>query len=91
MSLPQGLAHNQVTLAATATLIANARPDRKSITVVLKGAAPQETFVGGLGVTTANGVPVPAVQGASITIETAAAVYGIVAATTQDVGYYETF
>ena len=90
MPTPQTLNHNQATVGTSATPIVPANPNRKAATIVLKGTAPVETFIGGAGVTTANGCPVPAIAGASITIETGAAIYGIVAAGSQVVGYIET-
>lgn len=89
--LSQAIATNQVSVGTGATQIVPPRPDRRSVTLVLKGAAPVETFIGGPGVTVNNGYPMPAVAGASLKIDSAGAIYGIVASGTQVVGYIEHF
>lgn len=82
----------QVSVGTTAMLLAAARTGavgigRIAATIFNNGAAP--VFVGGAGVTIANGFPVPA--GVSITINTTAALYGISGATGQNVGVLESY
>ena len=81
------IATGQVTVGTSATLIAPVRPGRNRI--VLTAAAATQFFIGASGVTTGNGLPVPA--GGSVALETTAAIYGIVAAATLAVGYLEEF
>jgi hypothetical protein len=92
MPNPQAINVGQVTVAATATLIARGRPDRRAITIEVKGASPQAVYIGGdATVLTTTGIPIPAIEGASITIPGGSPIYGIVAATTQDVCFIETY
>lgn len=81
----------QVSVADTAggTLLAANRSGRSAITIVNHGTT--AVYVGQSGVTTATGVLLPGVEGASITIPTQAAVYGIVSAGTQTVSVLETY
>lgn len=83
------LAAGQVTLGTTATLIAAARAGRTKITITSTAAT--VFYVGGSGVTAANGFYVAAAAGASVTLDTAAAVYGVVAAGTLLVAFIETY
>lgn len=79
----------QVTIAATATLIAAARPGRRKLKVVNLGTT--AVYLGGSGVTTTTGLLLTGAVGAEREIETSEAVYGIVAAATQDVSAVETW
>lgn len=78
---------SQATVAATATLIAAARPGRRKITIVNPSAV--AVYLGDAGVTTTTGVLLPGVVGAQVTIETPEAVYGVVATSTQAVSAVE--
>ena len=84
---PSGIATGQATVGTTATLIAAARPERERI--VLTAVAATAFYVGGSGVTTGTGVFVPA--GASLPLETTAAIYGVVPAATLGVSFIEEF
>lgn len=80
-----------VSVGVAATLI-KAATNRRAIIVRNNGARP--VFIGGSGVTTANGMPLnpnPTVgqAGDSITLEGSAAVYGIVGTGTVEVRYIE--
>jgi hypothetical protein len=83
------IATNQVSVTTAATLIAAARSGRQSIVITLTAAT--VLYIGGSGVTTANGLYVAGVVGQTITLDTAAAVYGIVGAGTLTVSYLENF
>jgi hypothetical protein len=83
------IATNQVGVTTAATLIAAARAGRQSIVITLTAAT--VLYIGGSGVTAANGLYVAGVVGQTITLETAAAVYGIVGAGTLTVSYLENF
>lgn len=83
------IATGQVTVGTSATLICAARTGRRAVTVIQEGAT--LVRLGASGVTTGNGVPLPATQYASFTFEGGAAVYGIVGSGTQLVSYVETF
>lgn len=83
------IATNQVSVGTSATLIAAARSGRQSIVITLTAAT--VLYVGTSGVTTGNGLFVAGVVGQTITLETAAAVYGIVASGTLTVSYLENF
>lgn len=82
--VPMQVSHGAKPVGATAVLIAAAR-DRAAITIQNKGAA--AVVVGGSGVTTASGIEIAA--GATLTLETGAAIYGIAASGTNDVRYLE--
>jgi hypothetical protein len=77
----------QVTVGATATQIAHARPGRRSILIVNEGTT--AVRIGPPGVTTGNGVLLPGAVGASIRLEGGGAVYGIVASGSQAVSFIE--
>lgn len=80
---------SQPVIAAAATLIVAARLGRKKVTVVNPSAV--AVYLGDSGVTTATGVLLAGVVGASVTIETDQAVYGVVAASTQAVSAVESW
>ncbi len=87
---PENAAHNQVSVANTATLIATARPGRKSVTITKLDAV--ELFLGSSsGVTTANGDLLPGARGSSVIIDGGSAVYGITASGTAAVSYWESY
>lgn len=82
------IATGQVSVGTSSTLIAAARTGRQAITVVSTTAL--VFYVGNTGVTTATGQYVAAAAGASITINTSAAIYGVAAAPVT-VSYMEAF
>lgn len=69
----------QATVGNTAggTKIADARPGRSKITIVNTGTV--ATWIGPSGVSASNGVLLPGVVGASITLDTGAPIYGFAA------------
>lgn len=89
------LAVNQISVAATSTLIAaartgNAGTGRVSITVTNTGTT--AVYIGPTtGVTTTTGTLLPGILGASLTLNTTSAVYGIAASGSQTVSYVETY
>jgi len=85
-----GISNGQVTVAATATLIAAARPGRGAVTIVNHGTT--NVFIGGdPNVTALNGVKLVGVDGASITLSAQSAIYGITASGSQIVSYVEAY
>lgn len=83
------VATGQVSIGATATLIAAARPGRSSVTIVNGGTT--DVFIGGSGVTTTTGMLLSGTKGQLITIPTSGAVYGVVATGTESVSEMEAF
>lgn len=83
------IATGQVTVATTATVVAAARTGRRSITIVNEGTT--DVRIGAAGVTAGNGLLLSGVKGQTLTVETAAAVYGIVGTGTQAVSYVEAY
>lgn len=83
------LATNQVSVALTSTQIAAARSSRGAITVTNHGTNP--VYIGTGTVTAANGLLLPGVVGASVTIPTNAQIAGIATGGAQTVSYLETF
>lgn len=81
------LGSGQATVATTATQIAPARSTRGSITIVNEGTV--DVRIGAAGVTTATGALLTGTKGASLTLNTTAAVFGIVATGTQAVSFVE--
>lgn len=79
----------QVGVAASSTLVAAARLGRNAVTVQNLGTT--AVYLGPSGVTTATGLLLPGSVGASVTIPTSAAVYGVAATGTQSVAVLETF
>lgn len=77
----------QTIVAATATIIVAARADRRSVTIVQGGNA--DIFLGGPTVTTTTGLLLLGTKGSAVTLDTTAAVYGIVATATQPVSFAE--
>jgi len=69
---PTNVATGQQALATTATQIVPARAGRKSL--IITPTSSTLFYVGGSGVTSTNGLYVPA--GASVTLSTEAALYG---------------
>ncbi len=88
------LATGQVSVAATATSIATARtgaPGTGRASITLVNTTTTAIYIGGSGVTTTTGQLLPGVVGASLTLNTTAAIYGIVATGTATVTELETF
>lgn len=85
------IATNQVAVDTTSggTQIVGARATRNAVTIVNGGTI--TVFIGPSGVTAADGLPLLGVPGASVTIPTAAAIYGITSAGTQTVSELETY
>ncbi len=85
------LATGQATVATTAggTQIVAARAGRSSVTITNLGTT--DVFVGNSGLTTATGQLLTGTKGASITINTSAAVFGIVGTGSQAVSFIESY
>jgi len=81
------VASGSVTATTAAGLIVAARAGRSSVMIVNEGAT--DVRLGPSGVTAATGALLAGGKGNSVSIEGAAAVYGIVAAGTQVVSYLE--
>jgi hypothetical protein len=79
----------QVSVAITSTQIAAARSSRGAITITNHGTNP--VYIGTGTVTAANGLLLPGVIGASVTIPTNAQIAGIATGGVQIVSYLETF
>lgn len=82
------LATGQVSVATTSTLVVAARTGRGKVTLAV-GAANTCAF-GNTGVTTTTGFPLQPTAGASLTLDTSAAIYAACSATTT-VSYVEQF
>jgi len=82
------IATSQTSVGTTAALVAPARAGRNKVTVSI-GAA-NTCVLGNAGVTLSTGFPLQPVAGASITLDTAAAIYVVCSATTT-VSDVETF
>jgi hypothetical protein len=85
----QTIASAQVSVGTTATSISAARTGRRSITIINEGTT--VVRLGASGVTTSTGAYLAGVAGASITLETEAAVYGIVGSGTAAVSVIENY
>lgn len=83
------LATNQISVANTATLIVASRAGRRGVVITNHGTT--AVYIGLVGVTTTTGILLAGVVGASISIPTTAAVYGIVASGTQTVSFIEAY
>jgi len=83
------IATGQASVTSGGNVVVPARADRKRVTIVNLGTT--AVTLGPSGVTTANGVLLAGVVGQTLTFETAAAIYGIVASTSQTVSYIEEF
>lgn len=87
------IAMAQASVAATASMIVAQRAGAAGtgrVAVTLYNAGAATVYLGAsTGVTTSNGMPLPA--GASITLDTTAAIYGVAASGTQTLGVTETY
>lgn len=89
-SPPKNIATAQVSVGATATLVAAFRGTRANVTIQNHGATAMYCSAG-TGVLTTTGFRLPGVDGASITIPTSSAVYCITAAGSQTVSVLESY
>lgn len=85
----QNFGYGQITVASTATQIVAARTSRMDLTIANLGTV--DIFIGDASVTTSTGFLLPGVKGAALTLPTQAAVYGIVASSTQAISFIETY
>ncbi len=86
------LAASQASIGTSATSIVAARTGAAGtgrIAATLYNSGSATVYVGASGVTTSTGMPLPA--GASITLNTTAAIYGVAASGTQTIGVTETY
>lgn len=83
------MATNQVSVATASTQIVAARSGRGNVTITNTGTNP--VYIGNTGVTAANGHLLPGVVGASITLPTQTAVFGISTGAAQTVTFVETY
>lgn len=82
--LSENFTTSQVTVGAAATLISPDTAGRDTVTIMNLGSTP--VYLGNsANVTTANGFPLPGTVNATVTMETTAPIYGIVAAGSQAV------
>ena len=97
MSLSPGaaaIAPAQVSVTSAATSIAAARtgvPGTGRVSVTITNTTTTAIYIGGSGVTTSTGALLPGIVGASLTLNTTAAVYGIVATGSATVTEIETY
>jgi hypothetical protein len=84
------LATGQVSVGSSATLIAGARPGRRSLTVVMLGGG-TDVYLGVSGVTTGTGTLLLGVKGAAYDLPTTAAVYGVVGSGSANVSFHEVY
>jgi hypothetical protein len=82
------IATNQVTVGATSTLIVAQRTGRRAVLVTNHGTV--DVYVGVTGLTTGNGFLLKGIAGATVSIPTAAAIYGITGSS-QAVSFMEVF
>lgn len=83
------IATNQVSVTTTAGTVVAARAGRRSLLIVNHGTT--DVYLGPATVTTANGLLLPGVKGASVSIPTTALVQGIVATGSVTVSFIEVF
>lgn len=83
------MATGQVSVALTATQIVAARSGRGNVTITNTGTNP--VYLGNTGVTAANGHLLPGGVGASITLPTQTAVFGIATGAAQVVTFLEAY
>lgn len=81
------LTTGQITVAATATVIVPTAGAAGRLSVTIVNNSTVDVFLGGPGVTISNGLLLVGTKGASITLNTSAAVYGIVATSTESVSF----
>lgn len=86
---PASINAAQATVSTTSGVVVAARAGRKAVTIINEGTTAVRLGAG--TVTTAASILLPGVLGASITLESAAAINGIVASGTATVSFIETF
>lgn len=79
----------QASVATTETAVVAARNNRHAVMIINHGTT--AVYLGPTGLTTSTGVLLAGVVGASITIPTQAAIFGVVASGTQTVSYVELY
>lgn len=84
------IATGQVSVTTGNTSIAAARATRKTI-LITNVTGTGDSYYGNTGVSTTTGQLLPGTKGATLTLDTAAAVFGTVAATAQTVTFTELF
>jgi hypothetical protein len=88
------IATNQATMTSVASLIVAARPGAPGtgrINALIENFGGIDVYVGGPSVTVGTGIKLPSPAGTSMSIDTTAALYGIVASGSQTVGVLETY
>lgn len=85
----QNINTGQVSVANTATLIIAARTARMDALIVNSGTT--DVFIGGSGVTTTTGTLLKGIPGAALAVNSKAAIYGVVASSTQTVSFLEDY
>jgi hypothetical protein len=88
-SASNAIAASQVSIGTSATLAADARPTRSAVTIENTGTT--AVYIGTSDVTTTTGMLLPGVVGASITINSRAPIYGVVATGTATVTILDTY
>lgn len=83
------VANGQISVATTNTQIVAARTGRGRVTITNLGTT--DVFIGATGVTTTTGQLLAGTKGASITLHTSAAIFGIVGTGNQSVSYIEEY
>lgn len=83
------VASGQVTITSAGVQIVGIRATREAVVIVNLGTTP--VYIGPVGVTTATGVLLIGVVGAAVSIPTTAALYGIVASTSEAVSFLEAY
>lgn len=89
MLIANTFATGQSTLGTTAVQVAAARTGRRSITIVNHSTT--DVYIGGSGVTATTGTLLLGTKGASITLESTGAIYGITTAGTPTVSFMEEY
>jgi len=79
----------QASAGANAAVLVPARSGRNSVTIENLGTT--DVFLGPSGVSATSGHLLPGVKGATITIPTSAAIYGVAATGTQAISFMETY
>lgn len=80
---------NQVSIGTTSTLLVAARTGRQKVIVTVNAAV--ACAFGNTGVTTATGFPLQPTAGATITLDTSAAIYGACGTAATTVGFVELY
>jgi ribosomal protein L10 len=86
---PASIAAGQVTVTGTVASLLAARAGRQTVTIENTGTV--AFYVGPAGVAAATGMLIPGVVGASVTLNTSAAIFAVTASGSAIVSYLETF